>query len=59
MQKSEAMSLAKRLTEHVSGVYVCMENGKPQKPTMVVNVSVIDHSAGYAYDSLISRINQL
>ena len=59
MQKSEAMSQAKRLTEHVSGVYVCMENGKPQKPNLVVNVSVIDHSAGSTYDSLISRINQL
>ena len=59
MDKSQAMGLAKRLTQHVSGTYVCMENGKPQRPDLVVNVSVIDHVAGGAHESLIARINQL
>jgi len=59
VEKSQAMSLAKRLTQHVSGIYVCMENGKPQRPDLVVNVSVIDHMGGGVYESLIARINQL
>jgi diguanylate cyclase (GGDEF)-like protein len=59
IEKSQAMGLAKRLTQHVSGTYVCMENGKPQRPDLAVNVSVIDHLGGGAYESLIARINQL
>jgi GGDEF domain-containing protein len=57
--KSDAMTLAKSLNQHVSGTYVCMENGKPQRPSLQVNVSVIDHSSGGLYESLIARINQL
>jgi GGDEF domain-containing protein len=57
--KSDAMSLAKRLNQHVAGTYVCMENGKPQRPVLQVNVSVVDHVAGSSYESLLARINQL
>jgi diguanylate cyclase (GGDEF)-like protein len=59
MDKLEAMSLAKRVTQHVTGVYVCVDNGKPQRPSLQVNVSVIDHSAGNTFESLINRLNQL
>jgi GGDEF domain-containing protein len=59
MEKSQAIGLCKHLTQHVSGTYVCMENGKPQRPDLLVNVSVIDHLAGSAHESLIARINQL
>jgi GGDEF domain-containing protein len=59
IDKMEAIGLAKRLAQHVTGVYVCMENGKPQRPDLQVNVAVIDHSAGNTYESLIHRLNQL
>src|SRR5207248_10882556 len=29
MEKADAIGLAKRLAQHISGTYVCMENGKP------------------------------
>jgi GGDEF domain-containing protein len=58
IEKSEAMSLAKRLNQHVSGSYVCMENGKPQRPSLMVSVAVIDHLPNGTYDTLISRLNQ-
>jgi len=57
--KSEAIGLARRLTMHVSGTYVCMENGKPQRPSLVVNLSVIDHEAGASFDALVARLHQL
>jgi GGDEF domain-containing protein len=57
--KSDAIAVAKRLNQHVAGIYVCMENGKPQRPSLLVNMSVIDHLAGGRYESLIARINQL
>jgi len=56
---SAAMALAKRIDQHVSGTYVCMENGKPQRPCLQVNAAVIDHIAGGTYESLLARINQL
>jgi GGDEF domain-containing protein len=59
MEKSSAMAQAKRLTQHVSGTYVCMENGKAQRPDLVVNVSVVDHQPGGAHEALIALINQL
>jgi GGDEF domain-containing protein len=59
IEKSQAIGLAKRLAQHVSGTYVCMENGKPQRPDLLVNVAVIDHLAGGTHESLIARINQL
>ena len=59
IDKIEAMALAKRLAQHVTGIYVCMENGKPQRPDLLVNVAVIDHAAGNTYESLVHRLNQL
>jgi GGDEF domain-containing protein len=59
MEKSQAIGVCKRLGQHLSGTYVCMENGKPQRPQLVVNVSIIDHLAGATHESLIARINQL
>jgi len=58
IEKAEAMSLAKRVNQHVSGTYVCMNDGKPQRPTLMVQVAVLDHVAGGAYESLIDRLNQ-
>jgi diguanylate cyclase (GGDEF)-like protein len=58
MEKSHAMLLAKKLKQHVAGPYVCMQNGKPQRPSLVVNVAVIDHSLNGTYESLISRLSQ-
>jgi GGDEF domain-containing protein len=57
--KTESMALAKRLTQHISGTYVCMDNGKPLRPSLQVNVSVLDHAPGNSYESLLARINQL
>ena len=59
VDKSEAIGLGRRLTMHVSGTYVCMENGKPQRPSLIVNMSVIDHTAGASFDDLITRLHQL
>jgi GGDEF domain-containing protein len=59
VNKVQAMDLAKKLTEHIAGMYVCMDNGKPQRPSLQVNVAVIEHQPGGPYESLIARINQL
>src|SRR5207249_4968339 len=57
--KTEAIGQARRLTEHVSGTYVCMENGKPQRPSLVVNMAVLDHVSGATLESLVARLNHL
>ena len=59
MTKTEAIGLARNLVQHVAGTYVCMDNGKPQRPSLVVDMSVVDHPPGSRFESLISRLNQL
>jgi GGDEF domain-containing protein len=59
LEKRDSMALAKRLNEHVSGTYVCMADGEAQRPSVQVNVAVIENPAGGSYESLIGRLNQL
>jgi GGDEF domain-containing protein len=58
LNKGEAIGLAKRLTQTLSGTYVCMENGKPQRPVLVINSAVVESPPGGTYDVLMDKVSQ-
>jgi GGDEF domain-containing protein len=54
MKKSDAMGLANRIAEHLSGAYSCVLNGKTVRPALRLTVAVAD-SAG---DRLLERVQE-
>jgi GGDEF domain-containing protein len=54
MKKSEALGLANRIAEHLSGAYSCVLNGKTVRPTLRLTVGVSE-SAG---DRMLQHIKE-
>jgi GGDEF domain-containing protein len=57
VDKAGAISLAKRLALQISEPCASTENGKPPRPAPLVDVAVVDSSAGDIYEGLINKIN--
>ncbi|SPF52551.1 Diguanylate cyclase [Candidatus Sulfopaludibacter sp. SbA4] len=53
--RSEANSTAKWVAEHLSGSYACLLAGKTVRPTLQINVAVVE-SKGNTPDRLIERV---
>ena len=49
-------AIARRAAEHTAGVYVCMEDGKPRRPVLQVDVGVVDSVQDESLDRLIQRV---
>lgn len=55
--KSEAVKTAKWISEHLSGAYACLLDGKTVRPSLQVSVAVLDPSSETANKSL-ARIGE-
>jgi diguanylate cyclase (GGDEF)-like protein len=57
-EKSDAVALAKRISEHAGGTYVCMRDGKAVRPVLCLDVGVVDWAPGDADGRLIQKADQ-
>lgn len=55
MPKSEAMTLAKWMSEHLSGPYACLQDGKGVRPAIQLTVAVVD-STGSTPARMLERV---
>jgi GGDEF domain-containing protein len=56
MKKSEAMASGKWISEHLSGSYACMKDGKTVRPGLQLSVGVVDTVANEQPDRVLARI---
>ena len=56
IQKSEALTSGKWITEHLSGAYACLRGGKTVRPTLQLNVGVVDTTPGESPEGILERI---
>ena len=54
--KPEAVASGKWITEHLSGAYACLNGGKTVRPTLQLNVGVVDTAAGEAVTDVLDRV---
>ena len=55
-KKSDALASAKRITEHLSGAYACVKDGKTTRPMLQLSVGVVDTGANEKPERIIERI---
>jgi GGDEF domain-containing protein len=58
VEMPEAMASAKRVAEHLSGDYACLQWGKPVHPSLSVGVAVVDHQPGDPPEQTLKRIKE-
>jgi GGDEF domain-containing protein len=58
LEKPEAMASAKRVAEHLSGDYVCLQRGKAVHPSLHVSVAVVDNQPGDPPERTLKRIGE-
>uniref|UniRef100_Q02CD4 Diguanylate cyclase n=1 Tax=Solibacter usitatus (strain Ellin6076) TaxID=234267 RepID=Q02CD4_SOLUE len=56
MKKSEAMASGKWVTEHLSGSYACLKDGKTVRPALQLSVGVVDTVANEKPERILERI---
>jgi diguanylate cyclase (GGDEF)-like protein len=54
--RPEAVASGKWMTEHLSGAYACLNGGKTVRPTLQLNVGVVDTAAGEAVTDVLNKI---
>jgi GGDEF domain-containing protein len=57
-EKPEAMASAKRVAEHLSGEYACLQRGNTVHPSLNVGVAVVDHRPGDSPERTLKRIKE-
>ena len=57
-QKSEALTAAKWITERLSGTYACLQGGKTVRPTVKVDVMVVDRPPGGNADQALAQVRE-
>jgi len=58
VEKPEAMASAKRVAEHLSGDYACLQWGKTVHPSLHVGVAVVDNQPGDPPERTLKRIQE-
>ena len=58
VEKPEAMASAKRVSEHLSGDYACLQWGKTVHPALHVGVAVVDNQPGDPPERTLKRIKE-
>lgn len=54
--KAEALASGKWITEHLSGPYSCLLEGKPVRPSLQLTVGVVDTSARETPERILERV---
>ena len=54
--KAEALTSGKWITEHLSGPYSCLKDGKSVRPSLQLTVAVVDTNARESPDRVLERI---
>jgi len=54
--KSDAVTSGKWITEHLSGSYACLQAGKTVRPTLQLNVGVVDTVTGESPEAILDRV---
>ena len=47
---------AKWITEHLSGVYACLQEGKTVRPALQLNIGVVDTAPGETGERVLERV---
>jgi GGDEF domain-containing protein len=58
VETPEAMASAKRVAEHLSGEYACLQRGNTVHPSLNVGVAVVDHRPGDSPERTLKRIKE-
>jgi GGDEF domain-containing protein len=58
VEKPEAMACARRVADHLSGAYACLEQGKTVHPSLQVGVAVVDSQAGDRPERTLKRVKE-
>jgi GGDEF domain-containing protein len=56
-KKNEAMALAKWISEHLSGSYSCLKEGKTVRPGLQPSVGIVEAGAKDSVESILRRID--
>ena len=56
VKKTEALATGKWITEHLSGAYACLQNGKTVRPALQLNVAVVETVAGETPAQVLERV---
>jgi GGDEF domain-containing protein len=54
--KPEAVASGKWMTEHLSGAYACLNSGKTVRPTLQLNVGVVDTAPGETVAEVLAKV---
>jgi diguanylate cyclase (GGDEF)-like protein len=55
--KTEAMALAKWITDNLSGAYSCLKNGRVVRPSVQVGVAIVETFANETPEQILQRID--
>jgi hypothetical protein len=58
LETAEAMASAKRVADHLSGAYACLERGKTVHPSLQVSVAVVDNQPGDPPEGTLKRVQE-
>jgi diguanylate cyclase (GGDEF)-like protein len=56
LKKTEAVTLAKWITDNLSGTYACLKNGKAVRPSVQVSLAIVETAANEPTDRVLQRI---
>ena len=57
-QKSEAVTAAKWIAEHLGGTYSCLQNGKTVRPALKVDVMVVEREPGIDAEAALLQVRE-
>jgi len=58
-QQAEALNTAKWITERLSGTYTCLQDGKTVRPSLKIEVTVLDRCPGGDAEAVLTQIRDL
>jgi GGDEF domain-containing protein len=58
LPKRELLSIARRISESLSGSYSCLNDGKTVRPTIQVSVAVLEREPDEPFDHIFSRVRE-
>jgi hypothetical protein len=58
VETAEAMASAKRVADHLSGAYACLERGKTVHPSLQASVVVVENEPGDPPERALKRVQE-